>query len=77
MISRTDRRVSGLKPSRTAYERVRPSLSGCCELAEVVGGADHRPFGPDVGETSGQELAEAARLLDLAEDRFEDRKSVV
>jgi hypothetical protein len=37
-----------------------------------VGGADHRPFGAHFLHPAQQELAEPARLLDLAEHRFDD-----
>src|SRR5829696_8704484 len=43
-----------------------------CELCEVVGGADHRPFGRNGVDATQQELAEAAGLLDLSEHRFHD-----
>jgi hypothetical protein len=39
------------------------------QFAAVVDGAEHRPFAGDLGAASQQELAEAAGLLDLAEDR--------
>src|SRR4051812_47971571 len=51
----------------------RITRSGCpCEFCEVVGGADHRPFGRNGVDAAQQELAEAAGLLDLSEHRFHD-----
>src|ERR1700738_5066158 len=46
-----------------------PSLG---ELEEVVGGANGCPFGADVVEAAQQELAEAARLFDLPENRLRE-----
>src|SRR3977135_227426 len=47
--------------------------SACgCEFCEVVGGADHGPFGFDLVDAAQEELAEASCLLDLAEDRLDD-----
>src|SRR5882757_7890327 len=47
--------------------------SACgCEFCEVVGGADHSPFGFDLVDAAQEELAEASCLLDLAEDRLDD-----
>src|SRR5258705_4510983 len=46
---------------------------GRCEgeqLQEVVGGADHGPFGTHFLDAPQQELAEAACLFDLSEHRF-------
>src|SRR5258707_424813 len=46
---------------------------GVCEgeqLQEVVGGADHGPFGTHFLDAAQQELAEAACLFDLSEHRF-------
>jgi hypothetical protein len=51
------------------YCRVAGS-GGVCEgeqLQEVVGGADHGPFGAHFLDAPQQELAEAARLFDLSE----------
>src|SRR5665213_1378535 len=47
--------------------------SACgCEFCEVVGDADHRPFGFDLVDAAQEELAEASCLLDLAEDGLDD-----
>ena len=46
---------------------------GLCEgkqLQEVVGGADHGPFGTYFLDAAQQELAEAACLFDLSEHRL-------
>src|SRR5258706_1238664 len=43
-----------------------------CEFCEVVGGADHGPFGFDLVDAAQEELAEASCLLDLAEDGLDD-----
>jgi hypothetical protein len=40
------------------------------ELQDVVGEADEAPFGGDVLDAAQEELAEAARLLDLSEHRL-------
>jgi len=42
------------------------------ELVEIVSGADQRPFGSHFVDAAQEELAEAPRLFDLAEDRFDD-----
>ena len=44
-----------------------PPLS---QLQQIVGGADHAPFRAARSRAPQQELAEAARLLDLPEHRF-------
>src|SRR3982074_3758012 len=47
--------------------------SACgCEFCEVVGGADHGPFGFDLVDAAQEELAEASCLVDLAEDGLDD-----
>src|SRR3979411_2604695 len=47
--------------------------SACgCEFCEVVGGADHGPFGFDLVDAAQEELAEASCLLDMAEDGLDD-----
>src|SRR5258708_16431532 len=47
--------------------------SACgCEFCEVVGGADHGPFGFDLVDAALEELAEAPLLLDLAEVGLDD-----
>src|SRR3979409_2510666 len=47
--------------------------SACgCEFCEVVGGADHGPFGFDLVDAAQEELAGASCLLDLAEDGLDD-----
>ncbi len=47
--------------------------SACgCEFCDVVGSADHGPFGFDLVDAAQEELAEASCLLDLAEDRLDD-----
>jgi len=46
-----------------AFTRVR--------LEEVVGGADHGPFAPDLIEATQEELAEASGVLDLSEHRLD------
>src|ERR1700687_413090 len=47
--------------------------SACgCEFCEVVGGADHGPFGFDLVDAAQEKLAEASCLLDLAEDGLDD-----
>src|SRR5437764_12941552 len=48
------------------------SLACCCEFCEVVGGADHGPFGFDLVDAAQEELAESSCLLDLAEDGLDD-----
>src|SRR3981189_766426 len=48
------------------------SLACGCEFCEVVGGADHGPFGFDLVDAAQEELAEASCLLDLAEDGLDD-----
>src|ERR671930_11652 len=48
------------------------SPRGICELEQVVGGADHRPFASDLLETSKQELSEASGIFDLTENGFDD-----
>src|SRR5215467_14568641 len=45
---------------------------GAGELGEIVGGANHRPFGLHVLDAPQQELPEHSCLLDLSEDRFHD-----
>jgi len=44
-----------------------PPLS---QLQKIVGGADDAPFRAHIFQAPQQELAEAARLLDLPEHRF-------
>src|SRR4030088_280027 len=47
--------------------------SACgCEFCDVVGSADHGPFGFDLVDAAQEELAEASCLLDLAEDGLDD-----
>src|SRR5260370_7468188 len=47
--------------------------SACgCEFCEVVGDADHGPFGFDLVDAAQEELAEASCLLDLAKDGLDD-----
>src|SRR6202171_5516907 len=47
--------------------------SACgCEFCEVVGGADHGPFGFDLVDAAQEKLAEASCVLDLAEDGLDD-----
>src|ERR1700719_1910782 len=48
------------------------SPRGLGEFEQVVDGADHRPLGSDLVEAAQEELAEASRMLDLAEHRFDD-----
>ena len=43
-----------------------------CELCEVVGGADHRPFGSRFLDPAREELPKAPGLLDLTEHRLDD-----
>src|SRR4030095_431666 len=43
---------------------------GAGELGEIVGGADQRPFGPDLLDAAQQELSEPSCLFDLSEHRF-------
>src|SRR5260370_30995037 len=43
-----------------------------CKFCEVVGDADHGPFGFDLVDAAQEELAEASCLLDLAEDGLDD-----
>src|SRR6266436_389582 len=45
---------------------------GPCELGEVVGGADHRPFGLHFLDATQQKLSDPSCLLDLSEYRFDD-----
>jgi hypothetical protein len=40
------------------------------ELQNIVGEADQTPFGGGLLDATRQELAEAARLLDVTEHRF-------
>src|SRR5688572_25526660 len=47
--------------------------AGSEQLGQVVGGADQRPFVPDLAEAAQQELTEAARLLDLTDHRLDRR----
>lgn len=47
------------------------SAAGLCQLQQVVGGADQRPFASDLIEPSHQELSEASGLLDLPEHRLD------
>ena len=42
------------------------------ELEQIVGGADHRPLRSDLVEAAQEELAKAAGMFDLAEQRFDD-----
>src|SRR5687767_8637122 len=51
---------------------MRRSCACACQLEQVVGGADERPFASGVVETSEEELSEASGLLDLAEDGLDD-----
>ena len=44
---------------------------GQCELGEVVGGADQRPFCLHFVDPAQQELTEASCLLDLPEHRLD------
>src|SRR6266852_4764108 len=48
------------------------SCIGLCELEEVVGGADHRPFGRHFLDAAHEELPEASCRLDLTEHRLDD-----
>ena len=41
------------------------------EFREVVGGADHGPFGSDLIDAAEEELAEAAGLFDVSEYGFD------
>jgi hypothetical protein len=43
----------------------------CGEFEQIVDGADERPFALHRGQAAPQELAKAARLLDLPEHRFD------
>src|SRR5579885_3265771 len=43
-----------------------------CELEEVVGGTDHRPFLPDLWKPAEEALPEAPCRLDLTEHRLDD-----
>ena len=45
------------------------------QFQQVVDGADQRPFALHRGQAAPQELAEAARLFDLSEDRFHNALS--
>ncbi len=49
-------------------------FSSACggEFCEVVGDADHGPFGFDLVDAAQEELAEASCLLDLTEDGLDD-----
>ena len=50
------------------------SLDRCrVQLPEIVDGTEQRPLLADPGETPPEELAKAARVLDLPEDRLDDR----
>src|SRR5487761_156193 len=46
--------------------------SGFCELGEVVGGADQRPFACHLVDATQEELPEASGLLDLSEDGLDN-----
>src|SRR5713101_8159967 len=43
------------------------------QLAEVVDGGHEQPFGPHLLQPAQTEAPEAARFLDLAKDRLDDR----
>src|SRR6187402_3277165 len=45
---------------------------GCCELGEIVGGADQSPFCRHFLDPAQQELSEPPCLLDLSEHRLHD-----
>src|SRR5215208_6744145 len=46
---------------------------GClCELEQVVGRADHRPFASDLIKTPEKELSETSGVFDLTEHRLDD-----
>src|ERR1700682_6474310 len=46
--------------------------SACgCEFCEVVGGADHGPFGFDLVDAAQEKMAEASCVLDLGEERLD------
>jgi len=47
--------------------------SGGPELEHIVGGTDECPFSAHLLHSAQQELSIAAALLDLAEDRLNDR----
>src|SRR5258705_9016453 len=50
------------------------SLDRCrVQLPEIVDGTEQRPLLADPGEAPPEELAKAARVLDLPEDRLDDR----
>ncbi len=47
------------------------SVSGLRQLEVVVGGADHRPFAPDLIEATASELSEASGPFDLPAQRLD------
>src|SRR5829696_1397647 len=51
---------------------ISPCSCGSCELGEIVGGADQRPFGLHFVDAAQQELPEPPCLLDLSEYRLDD-----
>src|SRR5579883_983462 len=52
--------------------RIMASFCRLCELEQVVGGADHRPFLSDLVEAAEQELSKASGRFALAEHRLDD-----
>src|SRR5579883_3511517 len=52
--------------------RIMASPCRLCELEQIVGGADHRPFLSDLVEAAEQELSKASGRFDLAEHRLDD-----
>src|SRR5919109_4515798 len=68
--------VSAMAASRpTPRSRARAasrSYAETIQLENVVGGAHQRPFSLHLLEPAQQELPEAARVLDLSDDRFDE-----
>lgn len=61
----------GAGGAESCLSRRRP-LPAPGQLEQVVARADQRPLGLDFREAAQEELAEAARPFDEAEDRFDD-----
>lgn len=49
------------------------AAQGGPEFQDIVGRTDERPFAPHLPQAAQQELSIAAVLLDLAEDRLDNR----
>src|SRR5512132_2375701 len=60
-------RSSGRSRNGSSWDRCR------VQLPEIVDGTEQRPLLADPGEAPPEELAKAARVLDLPKDRLDDR----